>query len=126
MVGTHIEVTEVTCFLCHFKGQKTARELNPVGGCPMCHQPPKEDIQLAGGTRFNHKDFVDARGIQCQKRHLDAVRGDVAAASDLLARARRDFDFVVRAKGIHNPDLAEAILTESKKAAEQAVALSDK
>ncbi|MFI5339612.1 MAG: cytochrome c3 family protein [Candidatus Methylomirabilales bacterium] len=79
VVGTHIEVTEVTCFLCHFKGQKTARELNPIGGCPVCHQPPKGDIQLAGGTRFNHKDFVDARGVPCQKCHLDAVQGDGVA-----------------------------------------------
>jgi len=79
VVGTHIEVTEVTCFLCHFKGEKTARGLSPIGGCPLCHQPPQGDIQLAGGTRFNHKDFVDARGVQCQKCHLDAVQGDGAA-----------------------------------------------
>jgi hypothetical protein len=76
VVGTHIEVTETTCFLCHFKGQRSARELHPIGGCPLCHQPPKGDIQLAGGTVFNHKDFVDERGAQCQKCHLDAIQGD--------------------------------------------------
>jgi len=76
VVGTHIEVTEVTCFLCHFKGQRTARELSPIGGCPLCHQPPKGNLQLAGGTVFNHKDFVDERGTQCQKCHLDAIQGD--------------------------------------------------
>lgn len=79
VIGTHIEVTEVTCFLCHFKGQKTAREFSPIGGCPVCHQPPKGDIQLAGGALFNHKDFVDTRGVQCQKCHLDAVQGDGVA-----------------------------------------------
>src|SRR5574341_1848217 len=67
VVGTHIEVTETTCFLCHFKGQRGAREVHPIGGCPLCHQPPKGDIQLAGGTVFNHRDFVDERGTQCQK-----------------------------------------------------------
>jgi hypothetical protein len=51
---------------------------------------------------------------------------DVAAASKLLAGARKDFDVVVRARGLHNPDLAEAILTESKKAAERAVQLLGK
>lgn len=76
VVGTHIEVTEATCFLCHFKGKKTARDLQPIGGCPLCHQPPKGQIQLAGGVTFNHKDFVDAQGTKCQKCHLDAVQGE--------------------------------------------------
>src|SRR5574341_629318 len=76
VVGTHIEVTETTCFLCHFKGQRGAREVHPIGGCPLCHQPPKGDIQLAGGTVFNHRDFVDERGTQCQKCHLDAIQGE--------------------------------------------------
>jgi hypothetical protein len=40
--------------------------------------------------------------------------------------AREDFGFVVKARGLHNPDLAEAIFTESKKAAERAVTLSGK
>ncbi|HSB70525.1 MAG TPA: cytochrome c3 family protein [Candidatus Methylomirabilis sp.] len=76
VVGTHIEVTESTCFLCHFKGQKTARGLQPIGGCPLCHQPPQGQIQLVGGVTFNHKDFVDAQGTKCQKCHLDAVQGE--------------------------------------------------
>jgi len=40
--------------------------------------------------------------------------------------AREDFGFAVKARGLHNPDLAEAILTESKKAALRAVTLSGK
>jgi hypothetical protein len=40
--------------------------------------------------------------------------------------ARKDFGFVVKARGLHNPDLAEAILMESKKTAERAVTLSGK
>lgn len=40
--------------------------------------------------------------------------------------ARKDFGFVVKARGLHNPDLAEALLMESKKAAERAVTLSGK
>ncbi|MGE5848850.1 MAG: cytochrome c3 family protein [Candidatus Methylomirabilota bacterium] len=79
VVGTHIEVTETTCFLCHFKGQRGAREVHPIGGCPLCHLPPQGDIQLAGGAVFNHKNFVDERGTQCQKCHLDAIQGDGVA-----------------------------------------------
>jgi nitrate/TMAO reductase-like tetraheme cytochrome c subunit len=74
VVGTHIEVTESTCFLCHFKGMKTARELNPIGGCPGCHKPPKGDIQV-GSIKFNHEDVV-RRGVACQKCHLNVVDGD--------------------------------------------------
>jgi nitrate/TMAO reductase-like tetraheme cytochrome c subunit len=74
VVGTHIEVTESTCFLCHFKGTKTARELQPIGGCPGCHQPPKGDIKVAGGT-FNHADIMK-RGIACQSCHLNVVEGE--------------------------------------------------
>src|SRR3990172_5978309 len=43
VVGTHIEVTDTSCFLCHFKGKKTPREFHPLGGCPLCQKPPKGD-----------------------------------------------------------------------------------
>src|SRR3989337_233241 len=33
VVRTHIEVTDTTCFLCHFKGMKTRSELTPIAGC---------------------------------------------------------------------------------------------
>jgi nitrate/TMAO reductase-like tetraheme cytochrome c subunit len=80
VVGTHIEVTESTCFLCHFKGMKTARELQPIGGCTGCHQPPKGDITV-GSVRFNHDD-VRRRGVACQSCHLNVVEGDGAAPSE--------------------------------------------
>jgi nitrate/TMAO reductase-like tetraheme cytochrome c subunit len=74
VVGTHIEVTESTCFLCHFKGTKTGRELQPIAGCTGCHQPPKGDIRL-GSVRFNHED-VQRRGVACQSCHLNVTEGD--------------------------------------------------
>ncbi len=74
VVGTHIEVTESTCFLCHFKGFKTAREFQPIGGCTGCHQAPKGDISV-GSIRFNHQDVV-GRGVACQRCHLNVVEGD--------------------------------------------------
>ena len=74
VVGTHIEVTESTCFLCHFKGFKTAREIQPLGGCTGCHQAPKGDIML-GSVRFNHDEMV-TRGVACQRCHLNVVEGD--------------------------------------------------
>lgn len=74
VVGTHIEVTESTCFLCHFKGMKTARELKPLGGCPGCHMPPKGEIHV-GSITFSHDSLVK-RGVACEKCHLNVVEGD--------------------------------------------------
>ena len=74
VIGTHIEVTESTCFLCHFKGMKTGRELTPIAGCTGCHQAPKGDIMI-GSIRFNHEEMVE-RGVACQKCHLNVVAGE--------------------------------------------------
>ncbi len=74
VVGTHIEVTTTTCYLCHFKGMKTAREFHPLGGCTVCHTAPKGDIKL-GTIAFNHESMVK-RNVGCEKCHLNVVEGD--------------------------------------------------
>ena len=89
VVGNHIEVTENTCFLCHFKGMVAGREENPLGGCPSCHEPPNYDIKFANIT-FNHKDFVGKRGVACQKCHLDAIQGQGDAPKDRCFTCHND------------------------------------
>lgn len=74
VVGTHIEVTESTCFLCHFKGTKIGRELNPIAGCHGCHGPPKGEI-VVGSIRFNHEEIA-RRGVACEKCHLNIIEGE--------------------------------------------------
>ncbi len=81
VVGNHMEVTESTCFLCHFKGKVIGRNEEPLGGCPSCHSAPTGDIEFEGIT-FNHKDFVGDRGIKCLNCHLDAVQGSGEAPKD--------------------------------------------
>lgn len=80
VVGTHIEVTEDTCFLCHFKGM-TPREVLPIGQCPLCHRAPERDIKVAGFT-FSHKAFVGAAGPGCQKCHQDVIQGEGKVPKD--------------------------------------------
>ena len=80
VVGTHIEVTESTCFLCHFKGRRVGRELNPIGGCTGCHEAPKGDIVL-GSIRFNHEDLA-RRGVACEKCHLNVIEGEGEAPQE--------------------------------------------
>ncbi|MDI6809278.1 MAG: cytochrome c3 family protein [Candidatus Eisenbacteria bacterium] len=75
VIGTHIEVTETTCFLCHFKGERKGRELEPIGGCPSCHEP-SEKVFTIGEATYKHKDFVKRPGVRCQDCHLDIVQGD--------------------------------------------------
>jgi nitrate/TMAO reductase-like tetraheme cytochrome c subunit len=74
VVGSHIEVTDTSCFLCHFKGMKSPREFHPLGGCPVCHTAPKGDIQV-GTITFNHESLVK-RGVACEKCHLNVVEGN--------------------------------------------------
>lgn len=74
VVEKHFEVATSTCFLCHFKGTKTGRELTPITGCTGCHEPPKGDVRV-GSITFNHADVVK-RGVACQKCHLNVVEGD--------------------------------------------------
>ena len=74
VVERHFEVNKAACFLCHFKGMKTGRELTPIAGCTGCHQPPKGDI-MVGSIRFNHEELM-RRGVACQKCHLNVVQGE--------------------------------------------------
>ncbi|OGL38904.1 MAG: hypothetical protein A3C43_04145 [Candidatus Schekmanbacteria bacterium RIFCSPHIGHO2_02_FULL_38_11] len=73
--GTHIAVTENSCFVCHFKGINEDKNLlETQARCTLCHEVPKRDIKFQNIT-YNHKDFV-GRGVPCQKCHLDAIRGN--------------------------------------------------
>lgn len=74
VVGTHIEVTESTCFLCHFKGMKVGRELHPLAGCTGCHEAPTGEIRV-GSIWFSHEEMV-RRGVACEKCHLNVIEGE--------------------------------------------------
>lgn len=80
VVGTHIEVTESTCFLCHFKGMKVGRELHPLAGCTGCHEPPKGEV-VVGSVRFDHEEMV-RRGVACEKCHLNVIEGEGEAPQE--------------------------------------------
>lgn len=89
VVGNHMEVTESTCFLCHFKGTKVGRVENPIGGCGNCHTAPEGDIQMEGAT-FNHKEFVEGRHVACQNCHLEAIQGEGEAKRDRCLQCHND------------------------------------
>lgn len=75
MVGSHLAVTLDTCYLCHFKGMKGPRSIEPLGGCLSCHELPEKEFTI-GNIKYNHKDFVTKHGVECQSCHLDVIQGD--------------------------------------------------
>ncbi len=90
VVGNHMEVTESTCFLCHFRGAVVGREMNPIGGCgDKCHKAPEKDIKF-GTMTFNHKDFVGSRHVGCQNCHLDAIQGSGEAKKERCFQCHND------------------------------------
>jgi len=69
----HFEVTQTTCFACHFKGSRSGRELTAVGGCTGCHPAPGGRVGT-GAVAFDHAPIVQ-RGVACQSCHLQVVHG---------------------------------------------------
>jgi formate-dependent nitrite reductase cytochrome c552 subunit len=119
---------KVECVGCHDLTKKHSVAAQ-AEKCTECHDKGYKDMvaMWQGQVGDAEKTAKAALGkAEAGMAEAKRTRRDVAAAADLLARARKDFDFVVKAKGLHNPDLAEAILTESKKAAERASALLQK
>jgi hypothetical protein len=75
VVGTHMVVTETSCFLCHFKGKGDEEEHDRLGECHACHEPPSSEVKV-GGITFRHEEFVGKRHVPCENCHLDAIQGD--------------------------------------------------
>ena len=81
VVGRHVEVTYDSCYLCHFKNYGSGRDLQTLGGCLGCHQLPEKDFVIDKIT-YNHKEFVEKKGVSCENCHIDVVQGDGLAPHD--------------------------------------------
>ncbi len=72
--GTHIAVTEGTCFLCHFKGRSAGQ---PIAGCTGCHPSPPR-VTSQEGFVIDHPQYVKDR-IDCLSCHSEVTHGDGSA-----------------------------------------------
>jgi nitrate/TMAO reductase-like tetraheme cytochrome c subunit len=70
--GSHISVTESTCFLCHFKGTEVHATIDE---CTKCHVPPVAKEGDKALVRYDHKSVLE-RKIDCEKCHGTMVVGD--------------------------------------------------
>jgi nitrate/TMAO reductase-like tetraheme cytochrome c subunit len=78
--GQHIEVTDSTCFICHFKKDKSGNRPS-IARCSTCHKMPEQDI-THGGFSFNHKDFAGSKSLKCDKCHGDSIMGEGTVSKD--------------------------------------------
>lgn len=78
--GKHIEVTESTCFICHFKKDKNGKRPS-ISACRTCHKMPEQTI-THGGFSFSHKDFAGGRTLNCDKCHSDSIVGEGMPSKD--------------------------------------------
>ncbi len=69
--GSHVDVTEETCFLCHFKGMPEDKAFT---GCPSCHGVPEGEVEH-GGYSVNLSEYIET-GIECSRCHTKVVNGD--------------------------------------------------
>ncbi|HWU36248.1 MAG TPA: hypothetical protein VN203_01305, partial [Candidatus Acidoferrum sp.] len=114
---------KIECTGCHDSGKKPSMAAQ-AEKCVECHEPSYKDMVPTWQAQIADAEKGARMALDRADTALAAARKtkrDVAAATDLLTRARKDVEFIAKAKGFHNPDLAEAILTEGKKTAERVV-----
>ena len=68
--GSHMKVTEESCFLCHFKDQEPD---SPMIGCTYCHDAPTAEDSL--DVVFDHTEMI-GRETDCKLCHGSMVQGD--------------------------------------------------
>ena len=116
---------KVDCVACHDLSKKLSLA-GQSAKCTECHDKSYRDMMVMWQGQVGEAQKAALEQADAVLAAAKRARRDVAAASNLLGRGRMDFGFVVKAWGLHNSDLAEAILMESKKAALRAVTLPGK
>jgi len=99
--GSHIAVTEGTCFLCHFKGRAAGL---PLAGCTGCHPTPPRVVSPAGYS-VDHAQYVKDR-IDCLSCHSEVTTG--AGTAD-LARCVSCHNEPTRLAEFNNPKLLHQV-----------------
>ncbi len=73
--GSHLSVTESSCFLCHFKDVTPLNDV--ISKCTKCHTPPVKSDNPDEQISHDHTNILN-RKISCYKCHGEMVVGDGA------------------------------------------------
>ena len=73
VIGTHMTVTDTSCFLCHFKFDHAA-EAERMSDCQLCHKDVPTQTPAAEGG-FDHAPILQ-RGVSCEECHSDVTVGN--------------------------------------------------
>ncbi|MFC1620233.1 cytochrome c3 family protein [Candidatus Neomarinimicrobiota bacterium] len=89
--GSHILVTEETCFLCHMKDRDQGARLSE---CRTCHT---DEIFLEKGSqlRYNHTSVVETEK-SCQSCHVNTVEGNAPVSIQACINCHWQTDFFKR------------------------------
>jgi hypothetical protein len=89
--GSHILVTEETCFLCHMKDRDQGAQLSE---CRTCHT---DEIFLEKGSqlRYNHTSVVETEK-SCQSCHVNTVEGNAPVSIQACINCHWQTDFFER------------------------------
>jgi hypothetical protein len=78
--GTHIEVTESTCFTCHFKkSDDPEHKFDKLSDCKTCHDWSNKSKEQIASLRYDHT-FIMENKIDCNDCHTNTIvgKGEVA------------------------------------------------
>jgi nitrate/TMAO reductase-like tetraheme cytochrome c subunit len=92
--GSHISVTDTTCFLCHFKKDGEEGDTG-IDACNKCHQPPVAKTGDRASLVYDHRMVVE-RGIQCKKCHGAMVVGDGSVSKTRCSVCHADIEKIKR------------------------------
>lgn len=113
---TNPMVGKVGCRDCHDPAAK--HSLKTVSArCLNCHGQSYGEI--FAGWEAGLKTSLEQVGALLKEAEAVVTKKagrESREANALLDHARRNYELVVKGKGLHNPDLAEALLSEAKKA----------
>lgn len=74
--GTHMQVTEATCFTCHFKkSDDPEHKYDKLSNCTTCHDWTKVPKDQMANFRYDHTPVVE-NNISCYSCHTNTVVGN--------------------------------------------------
>jgi formate-dependent nitrite reductase cytochrome c552 subunit len=110
----NVKAGQVECVNCHDLSQKqTIKNISVT--CVGCHDDAHVEILHTWKKNIMASQKKTHDLLENASRKLNAARRekrDVAEAAELLDQGQKTYAFVVKANGIHNPDLALAILNQ--------------